>query len=177
MTTEQSTAGTTERLTLRRPDLKDLDFVVRLFSLPELVAHRPDPTPDLPEASRHRLERDIEHWDRLGYGRWAVEANGKIIGFGGATFSEPFQAIILSYHLHPLHWGKGYAGEIVGAAVQFAFAKLNAERIMGLARPANPASCRVLERAGLRFEREVQLHGAPTRLYSLSTVTEASPKR
>jgi ribosomal-protein-alanine N-acetyltransferase len=48
-------------LHLRPPDSADLDFMVNLFARPELVAHRPDPEPDSPEASKARLERTIRH--------------------------------------------------------------------------------------------------------------------
>lgn len=157
----------TARLLLRPPRPSDLDTVIRLFSRPELVAHRPDPTPDTPAASKARLDKDMRHWQEHGYGRWAIEAEGNTIGFGGPTYSEAFDAINLSYHLSPEAWGKGYASELVTAAIALALGKLEAEQIIGLARVANPASCRVLEKAGLRFQREVELHGAPTRLYTL----------
>ncbi|TIR43124.1 MAG: GNAT family N-acetyltransferase, partial [Mesorhizobium sp.] len=47
----------TERLLLRRPKQADLEFLADLFSRPELVAHRPDPTPDTPQQSAARLAR------------------------------------------------------------------------------------------------------------------------
>jgi len=159
------------RLFLRRPLPSDLGFVTDLFSRPETVAHRPDPTPDDAEASARRLARDIAHWERHGFGRWAAEDDGRLIGFGGVTVSESFPALNLSYHLHPDHWGRGHAGEIVAAALSHAFGTLAAQRVVGLARPANPASCRVLVRAGFTDEGEIMLHGATTRLFGLDRRT------
>ena len=60
----------TTRLILRRPEKTDRDFVIDLFSRPELVAHRPHPAPDTPEVSETRLNRDIQHWRTYGFGRW-----------------------------------------------------------------------------------------------------------
>ena len=160
-----------ERLLLRRPEQADLDFLVDLFSRPELVAHRPDPRPDTPQQSAARLARDIDHWDRHGFGRWAVEADGRLVGFGGVTVSNDFDGLNLSYHLHPSSWGQGYASELVMEALRAAFLTLEAERVIALARPANPASRRVLEKCGFTFDREVMLHGAPTGLF---IVTAAS---
>lgn len=80
------------RLLLRRPAETDLDFLIDLFTRQELVAHRPDPVPDTPQQSAARLARDIGHWNRHGFGRWAVEADGKLIGFGGITVSEDSRA-------------------------------------------------------------------------------------
>ncbi|WP_095198696.1 GNAT family N-acetyltransferase [Mesorhizobium carmichaelinearum] len=156
------------RLLLRRPAQADLDFLVDLFSRHELVAHRPDPVADTPQQSAARLARDIGHWDRYGFGRWAVEADGKPVGFGGVTVSADFDGLNLSYHLHPQSWGHGYATELVTQALSAAFGPLQADRVIGLARAANPASRRVLEKCGFAFEREVMLHGAPTMLFALA---------
>jgi RimJ/RimL family protein N-acetyltransferase len=155
----------TRRLVLRRPEAADLDFVISLFALPELVAHRPDPTPDSPEQSAARLTRDIAHWDEHGFGRWAVEAEGKLVGFGGLTVSADFEGLNLSYHLHPDYWGGGYASELALESLHVATTMLHAQRVIGLARPANPASRRVLEKCGFAFEKDITLHGAPTMLY------------
>ncbi len=152
----------TARLLLRTPAELDLDFLVQLFQRPEMVAHRPDPTPDPPEDSARRLERDMAHWRDHGFGRWAAECNGRLVGFGGLTVREADDGLNISYHLHPDAWGHGYASEIVAEALAVAFGSLAASRVVGLVRPANPASRRVLERAGFAAQGEVELHGAPT---------------
>ncbi|MBY5455431.1 GNAT family N-acetyltransferase [Rhizobium leguminosarum] len=156
----------TARLRLRIPAEGDIDFLTRLFSRPELVAHRPVPRPDSPEESAARLARDIGHWKDHGFWRWAVEANGALIGFGGVTVSKEFDGLNLSYHLQPENWAYGYATELVGEALAFAFDDLHAERVIGLVRTANAASRRILEKCGFNFEREVMLHGAPTNMYA-----------
>ncbi|MBB5577732.1 MULTISPECIES: GNAT family N-acetyltransferase [Rhizobium] len=158
----------TKRLLLRMPAEADLDFVTDLFARPELVAHRPDPTPDTRDASAQRLSRDMEHWRNHGFGRWAVEADGRLIGFGGVTVSKEFDGLNLSYHLHPDSWGQGYATELVDDVLSFSFNSLHAERMIGLVRSANAASRHVLEKCGFTFEREVMLHGAPTNLFALT---------
>ena len=156
----------TARLRLRIPVEGDIDFLTRLFSQPELVAHRPVPRPDSREESAARLARDIGHWKDHGFGRWAVEANGALIGFGGVTLSKEFDGLNLSYHLQPESWGQGYATELVREALVFAFDDLHGERVIGLVRTANAASRRILEKCGFNFEREVMLHGAPTNMYA-----------
>ncbi|MBZ9670756.1 GNAT family N-acetyltransferase [Mesorhizobium sp. ESP7-2] len=157
----------TARLLLRQPAADDLAFVTRLFARPELVAHRPDPSPDTARQSTDRLLRDIGHWREHGFGRWAIETDGAPVGFGGVTVSKEFEGLNLSYHLHPESWGHGYATEVVRAALAFAFDDLHAERVIGLVRTANPASRCVLEKCGFRFEGEVMLHGAPTNLLAV----------
>ncbi|AUG51347.1 GNAT family N-acetyltransferase [Thalassospira marina] len=157
----------TARLTLRVPQQDDLSFLQDMFSRPELTRHRPNPTPDDASTTRDRMARDRAHWAEHGFGRWAVLVDGRRIGFGGVTQSLQFEGLNLSYHLHPDYWGKGYGLEIARAAIAFAINDLAAQRIIGLARPANPASQRVLLRAGLVYQRDVPLHGAMTGLFEL----------
>ena len=157
----------TARLLLRIPAAGDLQFLTRLFSRSELVAHRPDPRPDSAEESAARLTRDIAHWKDHGFGRWAVEANGGLIGFGGVTMSKQFDGLNLSYHLQPESWGHGYTTELVRETLTFAFDDLRAYRVIGLVRTVNTASIRILEKCGFDFEREVMLHGAPSNMYVL----------
>ncbi|RWY87114.1 GNAT family N-acetyltransferase [Rhizobium leguminosarum] len=169
----QSAVRRSARLRLRIPVEGDIDFLTRLFSRPELVAHRPVPRPDSPEESAARLARDIGHWKDHGFGRWAVEANDALIGFGGATVSQEFDGLNLSYHLQPESWGQGYATELVRETLVFAFENLRAERVIGLVRPVNTASKRILEKCGFNFEREVMLHGAPTNMYAFGKTSDS----
>ncbi|MCQ2003777.1 GNAT family N-acetyltransferase [Rhizobium sp. NRK18] len=159
----------TSRLTLRPPDQRDLSFMTALFAKPELVAHRPDPTPDSRVVTKARLAREISHWRKFGFGRWAAEADGELIGFGGVTQSEHYDALNLSYHLDPAFWRRGYAVELARAAVSYGTVHLRRSRIVGLVRPVNGASRRVLEKCGFVQEGMVELHGAPTMLFSLRT--------
>ena len=154
----------TARLVLRPVGQLDLAALTAHFAMPELVAHRPDPRPDAPDVIATQLAEDIEHWKRGGFGRWAIEAGGKIIGFGDLKSKSGFDGLNISFHLHPDCWRQGFASEFVHEALKVGFGELVAERVIGLVRPANPASRRVLEKCGLTFERSVQLFGAPTNL-------------
>ena len=151
----------TARLRLRPPAPEDRDPMIALFARPELVAHRPDPRPDGVAASTARLERDQAHWQAHGFGRWAIEEDGRTIGFGGLTAGQD-DALSISYHLEPEAWGRGLASELVAEAVFVAFRRLAALGVVGMVRPGNPASRRVLERNGFVAEGLVELHAAPT---------------
>ncbi|MHC0052965.1 GNAT family N-acetyltransferase [Actibacterium sp. D379-3] len=152
----------TSRLILREPVAEDRAFTVDLFSRQELVAHRPNPVTDSAEVSAQRLLKDIAHWARCGFGRWAVICDGDIIGFGGLTQTDDTSDLNISYHLHPVMWGRGLASEIVSESLKIAFGSLGAVRVRGLVRGANPASARVLEKHGFVHEGKIGLHGAPT---------------
>lgn len=152
----------TARLAARPAGPEDIDFAAALFALPEITAHRPDPAPDDRATTAARLARDAAHWAEHGFGRWLLSDAGGPAGFGGLTCSAGETALNLSYHLHPARWGLGYATEFGRAALALAFGPLQADAVVGLARPANPASQAVLRRLGFTLAGEIPLHGAPT---------------
>jgi ribosomal-protein-alanine N-acetyltransferase len=155
----------TERLTWRPIKSQDLPHLIAIFSQPAVVAHRPNPTPETPSDCRRRLDQELDHWQRHGFGRWVLEYMGAVVGFGGLTFRDSFAGLNLSYHLHPSYWRLGLASEFARAAVDIALHDLEAPQVVGMVRPVNQASQRVLEKAGLTFQRPITYGGHPGLLY------------
>ena len=133
--------------------------------------------------------RIVEHFDRHGFGLWAVEAPGvaDFIGFVGLsvpTFRAHFTPCVeVGWRLAYEYWGRGYATEGARAAVTFGFDKLGLDEIVSFTVPANVRSRRVMERLGITrsaaddFEHPDFPAGHPLRshvLYRL-TRTEVSP--
>jgi len=156
----------TARLTLRPVAMGDLKAAYAIYSRPEVVRHRPDPVPDSKALCARRLEKEVRHWEKHDIGRWAILKDGAVIGFGGLTHKVGFFGLNLSYHLNPDHWGQGYAQEFVSEALAVAFGPRQAQRVIGLVRPVNTASLRVLEKAGFAKEAEVMLEGSTSLLYA-----------
>ena len=59
-----------------------------------------------------------------------------------------------------VHWGKGYATEAARASLQYGFNEYSLDRIVGRAMKENAASLRVLEKLGMRFQKEFEDEGA-----------------
>jgi ribosomal-protein-alanine N-acetyltransferase len=113
---------TTPDLLLRRVVLRDADAVWRLHSDPATNAYNPAGPMTDPDQARRRAEEWVLDWTRDGFGYWAVEersAPGHVVGFGGVrrTLWRGRDVVNLYYRLAPSAWGKGYASEIVAAAV------------------------------------------------------------
>jgi RimJ/RimL family protein N-acetyltransferase len=90
--------------------------------------------------------------------RFAIVREGEPIG--GAGF-EPFTDVHrrvaeIGYWLGEAHWGKGYGTEAVCALTDYAFRTFDLERMEAGVFAWNPASCRVLEKAGYRFEARIE---------------------
>lgn len=95
------------------------------------------------------------HFDRHGFGLWAVEAPGvaPFIGFVGLAVPS-FQAhftpcVEVGWRLAAEFWGRGYASEAAAQALAFGFEKLALEEIVSFTVPTNMRSRRVMERLGM----------------------------
>jgi RimJ/RimL family protein N-acetyltransferase len=105
--------------------------------------------------SEAQVARIRGHFDRHGYGAWAVEVPGvaKFIGYvglGSPRFEAHFTPCIeIGWRLAFQHWGYGYATEAARAAIAFGFEKLRLDEIVSFTVPANLRSRRVMERLGM----------------------------
>ena len=95
------------------------------------------------------------HFERRGFGLWAVEVIGgaPFIGFIGLSvpsFDAPFMPCVeLGYRLAFEHWGRGYATEGSRAAIDFGFTTLGLGEIVAMTAVANERSRRVMARLGM----------------------------
>lgn len=77
---------------------------------------------------------------------------------GGLNLRWPHAGVAeLGCAIDPRHQGRGYATEAVRRVVELAFGRLGAHRVQATCWVRNPASARVLEKAGLK--REGRLRG------------------
>jgi [ribosomal protein S5]-alanine N-acetyltransferase len=61
----------------------------------------------------------------------------------------------VNYYVAPQHRGKGFATEALRAVLRFGFGDIRLTRIQGRCAPDNMGSERVLQKAGLKFERMI----------------------
>lgn len=73
----------------------------------------------------------------------------------------------ISFQFLPDWWGKGYALEVVQLIIHFALNELNLFKVIAETQTANTASCRFLERLGMKLERTISRFGAEQALYSI----------
>jgi RimJ/RimL family protein N-acetyltransferase len=145
---------TTARLRLRQWRDEDLEPYAELNADPRVREFFPSLQTRQESADSIQFIRD--HWQRRGFGLWAVEVIGgaPFIGFIGLSvpsFDAPFMPCVeLGYRLAFAHWGRGYATEGSGAAIEFGFATIGLPEIVALTAVGNERSRRVMERLGMR---------------------------
>lgn len=143
----------TSRLFLRRLLTTDGPAMFRVHGDPATYQHSPAaPHPDL--ATSEEMVRSCLHtWETFGFGYWAVSLarQDTVIGFGGVEHRVWRDRDILNlyYRFTPSAWGHGYATELAQTAVALARKYLPQWPVIARTRPANVASIRTAERAGL----------------------------
>lgn len=73
----------------------------------------------------------------------------------------------ISYQLLPIWRGDGYATEIVQVIIQFALNDLNLPKVIAETQTANIASCKLLEKLGMKFKGRIDRFGAEQAIYSI----------
>ena len=162
----------TTRLSLRRPAPGDAAAVLAVHADPLACAHNPADALTTMAEAEELLGRWQDHWRRFGFGYWVVRRHGepRVLGFCGLKVmtlrGEP--VLNLFYRFDPACWGDGIATEAARAVVRWA-APLG-EPVVARVRPANVASQRVAERAGLTRAEHLDEDGqdGPDWLYTLA---------
>ena len=109
-----------------------------------------------------RIERWTGHWDDHGFGATLFDerGSGRPVGWGGLQHSSIGigECVTVGYVVAPNAWGHGYATEIAVASVAYAFEVLGLGQVYASVLSTNAASRRVLEKAGLSVDCEID-HG------------------
>ncbi len=149
----------TERLRLRPFVTDDWSVLARLYGDDTIMRHmqsgRGLARPEAEARARGNINNFNDHWRRRGFGVWAVtdRQTGRLLGQCGLRFVEEAGDVEVLYLLNKTAWGRGLATEAADAALTFGFETERLQRIIGLVRPENTASRKVLEKVGLAFQR------------------------
>jgi len=127
-------------------------------------------------AATERLLNDYAvHQRAHGFSFWAVRerVSRDLIGDAG-LYRTPAGEVELGYTFGYAWWGRGYATEAARAWLDAAFGELGLDEVVALAEPANGASLRVLEKAGMRRAGERSAFGRPHVVFRIGRATDFS---
>lgn len=133
----------TKRLSIRPWSTDEPTDPLRAILTPPVLAHLPPPL----------QHADPERWiaDRLDESEvYAVMTDGALIGL---VMLAHFDAVHVGYLLAEDAWGQGFASELLHGLVKALSAKAPLDLRAGVAKD-NPASARVLEKAGFKIYEE-----------------------
>lgn len=156
----------TKRLVLRMPKADD-DYFLHLLNKDEDVMKYVGPVKSREESADYfRLARSITT-EHFGY-RIAIEkSTAEFVGWFVLKHLDQTNQIELGYRLMKKYWGKGFATEGAEKMIQFAFEKLNLEKLVAVTMPENDASQKVLNKLGFRFMNEDTYYNHRLNLFEL----------
>ena len=148
---------TTPRLTLRPFTADDVDPLFHILNQEGVLRYFPVADPPGRDRVAGMIQRLINHWEKRGYGLWAVEsrAGGTLMGRCGLQYLPDTDEVEVDFILGRPFWGQGFATEAARASVRYGFEDLDVDSIAGIAHVENKGSQRVLEKLGMeRIERK-----------------------
>ncbi len=159
----------TERLRLRPLTTADADALHRLWTHPEVRRYLWDDRVILKRETAEILEKNEILFREKGLGLWAMLPKEAItlIGFCGYWFFHEPPELQLLYGVTSDAWGRGLATEGARAMIRYGFEALGFARIAGSTDAPNAASIRVMQKAGMTFEKRVLKNGLDTVYYAL----------
>jgi RimJ/RimL family protein N-acetyltransferase len=165
----------TDRLLLRKPRAEDANDLVAVYSDAETMRYIGDGRTATRADVEAVIPRWLERWDAWGVGFFVLERKEDpcVVGRAGFLRWDPETWEIggveteIGWTLAREHWGHGYATEAALALRDWAFEKRGLMRLISLIQHENLRSIRVAEKLGERYERDVDVRGKPTRLYSV----------
>ena len=146
----------TPRLRLRQWRTEDLPAFAAMSADPRVMEFYPKPlTRDESDAMAERIRG---HFERHGFGLWAVEAPGvaDFVGYVGLSvpaYETAFTPCVeIGWRLAASSWGCGYATEAARAAIAHGFGPLGLREIVSFTVPVNRRSRAVMERLGMTHD-------------------------
>ena len=160
---------TTRRMRAERLTADRLPEVLRMHGNADCMRYLGGPR-DEHQAAAY-LGRNLEHWERHGFGLWILhELNGQQ-AIGRAVLRhvvvEGVDEVEVGYGFYREFWGRGLATEVTTACLELGRGGLGLRSIVGLTDPDNHASQWVLRKAGLAYEREILHDAVPSVLFRI----------
>jgi ribosomal-protein-alanine N-acetyltransferase len=148
----------TERLILDAWKSSDWTDFRPLAQDPDVMRYITGGAPWSEEQIRGFVDRQVKLYAGRGFCRWRVlnAASGEFLGFCGAGYWRDEPDAEVGWWLARPYWGRGIATEAARCALRDVFERVGLERVISVAMEGNAASRRVMEKLGLRPQREFE---------------------
>jgi RimJ/RimL family protein N-acetyltransferase len=143
------------RLNARRFEVRDVGLFAAYRNDPDVARFQSSTSFSSHEASEFIASMAVKSPGGAGWSQLALESreDKALIGDCVLNIMEDDRRLAeIGFTIARPFWNKGYASEAVSALVNYGFNTFGLHRIAASADPRNAASCRVLEKAGMRKE-------------------------
>jgi RimJ/RimL family protein N-acetyltransferase len=148
------TIAETERLILRNWREEDRALYLATCNTEAVTAYLNGPASE--EDVDAAFARIAKSQADNGFSFWAIErkSDGTLLGYCGLRMCDDLQRPVhgeleIGWRVREDAWGQGYACEAARASLEWAWANLDADRVVSFTVPANEPSWRLMERLGM----------------------------
>ncbi len=160
----------TERLIINKITPDDLPWLIEMRSPPAVNRYLGGPAMQNAEALTKRLPFYLECHEKYGFGfcTMTLKSTGEMIGTSGLQPLEDTGEIEVGYNLAEKYWRQGFGYECAIAWLKYGFDTAGIERIVAVADPANTGSWRIMEKCGMKYEKNEKHYGMDCVYYAIS---------
>lgn len=158
----------TERLHIRPATLDDAAFIYELLNAPKFKQHIGDKNiRSLDDARNYIQSRLLDSYQNLGFGMFIVTLNNNHtpIGMCGFLKRPELEYEDIGYAFLPQYEGKGFALEAAKTCLDNTHT-YGIEKVGAIVSPENKGSIRLLEKMGMKFQKQLMYEGKETLLYA-----------
>ena len=152
----------TERLLLRNfksSDKNDLKILAGDFEIADTTLNVPHPyEKGIAEKWLTKLQEDFEDGKGLFFAITLVTDRQLIGTIGLKDINHEHSHAELGYWIGKKYWNRGYATEAAVSVIKYGLTTMNLNRIFAFHYTRNPASGKVLEKAGMKYEGTMRSH-------------------
>ncbi|MBL8698561.1 MAG: GNAT family N-acetyltransferase [Alphaproteobacteria bacterium] len=149
----------TARLTLRAFRSDDLPVYAAMLGDPAVAGFLGTGRPRSAAESWEAMARALGQWALRGFGLFAIEHDGMLVGHVGVLKPSNWPAAELAYAIAPAMQRRGFAAEAANAVRGWAAARLGLKQLVSYIRPTNDASIALVRRLGAAQEPDIELLG------------------
>lgn len=147
----------TRRCLVRETTPEDVEAFYRIYSDPAVTEHMEGLYPDVEQERQYVREYIEKIYTFYGFGVWTVveKDSGAVIGRAGLSFREGFEDPELGFIIGAPWQRKGYAREVCGAILSYAWDVLEFERVQALVETGNIPSLGLCGELGFALDGTV----------------------
>jgi len=128
------------------------------------------------EQTIDNLNWNLKQWEDNGFGLWMfyLKDTREWVGRGGFRRVDVGgnTEVEIGYALMPQFWNRGLATEITKACIEIAFEVIRLDDVVSFTPATNKPSQHVMEKAGLKYERDIIHADLPHVLYRMKNLGE-----
>ena len=160
--------ATTDRLIIRKFNLEDAPFILRLLNTPNWIRYIGDRNVNnIDEAREYLLSGPLKNYNELGFGLFGIIIQDTLDTIGTSGFlKRPYlENPDIGFAILPEYYRKGFTAEAVKALLQYGKTNLGFKKVSAITAVDNMASINLLLKLKFEIEQKLEREGQVINLF------------